>query len=1635
MTLETGMEPLQQATNMRSTPFLLSLCAYTLAFSFPLFSMPKELKTIAGKTACKTIHEGHMQIQASDRSILHWEEFSIGQKEYVEFLQPSRKSAVLNRVTGKDATQILGQLSSNGRVFLINPNGIVISQDAMIRAGDFIASTLDVLDQDFLLSKELLFKGDSIHGILNYGTIESSDGHILLIARSVDNQGHLLASKGSVSLAAGQEVFLKFEEIPILNIRPSVDGQGILTHAGKIEALIADLQAEGNAHRKGINLTGSVTALNPIEENGRLYLRANTVYLSKEATLNAPESSVHLQADLGLFYQEGAVLADHLSISCAEGPFYQNGSLQGKKVTISAYKFANQGRILADELLIDVKGPYIETVQGKLISNQITIRSEERIFSSGTMKSLGGKISLFAPELVLVSATIDASSPKNGGEIFIGGGAHGEELDASNARVTQIKGDTKLIASATEKGDGGKIVVWSEDVTVCYGLIRAEGGKEGGNGGWIEVSSRDQLYYAADTLATAFKGTVGELFLDPKNITIDAVSGIYPQYQFIDPNSGLGSFFGSRTFPLSTGNVVITKPGDDFAAVGAGAAYLYNGRTAALISTITGSGVNDAVGSSATELTGNGNYVIISPFWSNQGVTTAGAVTWGSGTTGVSGVVSSTNSLVGASAFDTIGIFGVTPLPNGNYVVPSPFWSDGVNASVGAVTWGNGSTGIAGVINSANSLVGSQASDQVGLGGLTILSNDHYVVKSPQWANAGAALSGAVTWCNGSGGTVGVVSSSNSLVGSSAGDLVGVDGVEPLTNGHYVVVSSVWDHGGVTNAGAVTWCDGLGGTVGAVGISNSLVGSFVNDSVGNSGVTVLTNGNYVVSSPNYSGNRGAATWGNGNGGLVGTINPFNSLLGTTVGDSIALSGTIALTNGNYVVPSPLWNNGGTADAGAVTWCDGSAGRIGFVSPINSLVGTTNSDLVGFGGVTALNNGNYVVSSYLWRNGVVLSAGAATWGDGSVGTLGSVSAANSIVGSQSGDRVGIGGVTPLTNGNYVVSSYFWSNAGDANAGAATWGDGSLGTAGVVSAANSLVGTTLNDSIGDGGIFALNNGHYVVVSSSWDNGAVADAGAVTWGDGTSGIIGAVSNANSLVGTSASDEVGSFGIISLTNNNYVVISPNWDDGGTADVGAVTWCNGSGGTTGAVTALNSLVGSTANDAVGNADVTPLSDGNYLVNSSSWDGSSGAVTWSDGTTGSVGIVTIQNSITGQVPSAGLFASVEDTVNGTFLARFLTEGSGRVRVGLLNPNQIAFDVAQSQTMTIAPSFLTNTLDAGTSVSMEANNDIIISTSILASPGAGALSLKAGRNVLINANVTTGNAPFNVTANAPLSSGVVDSERDAGSAILSIANGVTIDTGNADLTLTLADGAGKTNSASGDLTVGDNVVLQCTGSGGMTLTAQQNNIILNNNAQLQTVNGDLFLVAGLSIIAGTNPVTLQTTGSGRLVLISDNLFSQAPFFGTGSVNLPQAILATGGGELLIYTSQRTLNSIPLDINGVAYVPGPEPVFPPNGQTADSVTEKWGVYYPNSSGIPFTIFYKSPVSVPFISWNAVITALQTTIQQLEQKWFKDLFFTWDPYALNTPSLVTQCYRKRKPCKLLTRMIDQEIQDESQKPHQRK
>ncbi len=573
----------------------------------------------------------------------------------------------------------------------------------------------------------------------------------------------------------------------------------------------------------------------------------------------------------------------------------------------------------------------------------------------------------------------------------------------------------------------------------------------------------------------------------------------------------------------------------------------------------------------------------------------------------------------------------VTVLSNGHFVVCNPLWENEAGARVGAAAWVDANTGLSGPISPANALVGSQNFDYVCNRGVTALSNGNYLVRSRDWRNGNIQRAGAITWGSGVGGKTGMVSPANSLVG--AHDLASIgDRVTALRNGNFVVESMTED--GVP---LITWADGTKAAAGTPSTANSFYGTPFGSL---SRVLELSDGNFVVSFPNWNDGVGAVTWMDGGAGLVGPLSALTSIVGRSPGDNVGSGGVTALKDGKYVISSPRWDADRLSNVGAVTLVRSPSERVGVVAPSNSLIGTSESDQIGeissaSGGITALTNGNFVVASPAWGADYREDVGAVTWVSATSGLTGQISISNSLLGVLPGDAVGNAGITALANGNYVVGSIRWKNASGLVVGAATWRSGYGPTSGTITGQNSVTGSKLADAVGRA-VIALRNGNYVLVSPFWDRGSIQDAGAITWLNGAHSSAGIVSTSNSLVGGQPNAGTGMWAT-PLSSGDYVVSSNRWSSTGNEYLGAVTWGSGIASTTGQISSANSLTGVLHTDSISSGGVTAFSSNQYAVSSPSWSNGplsdAGAVTFASGPV--VGHVNESNSVVGTVEHAG----------------------------------------------------------------------------------------------------------------------------------------------------------------------------------------------------------------------------------------------------------------------------------------------------------------------------------------------------------------------------------------------------------------
>ncbi|TBW38284.1 filamentous hemagglutinin N-terminal domain-containing protein [Siculibacillus lacustris] len=433
--------------------------------------LPTGGQVVAGTASISSSGNALTVRQGSDRAIVNWNGFSIGQGNTVDFIQPGASSAILNRVTGSTTSTIAGSLTANGQVYLINPNGIAITSTGTVKVGGgFVASTLDIANTDFLKGK-YDFAGDGASaGVGNAGVITvGRGGYAALIGGTVRNDGLIAVPLGKIGLGSGEQATL------------DLSGDGFLQVA---------VPTKAGAEGKGalIEVGGKISA-----EGGTAVMRAAT---ARDAARHAINLSGVVEAN-AVSGHDGAIVI---------------GGGDGGKVTLS-------GKVSAT------------STSGK-----------------------GGKITVTGKSVALKGATVDASGTRGGGTVEIGGDQQGSGT-TQRADTVSVDASSVIRADATQAGNGGRVVVWSDQLTSFDGLITARGAGTG-KGGDAEVSGKAVLAYTGFTDLSG-PGGFGTLLLDPYNVTISTGSASNSSGTTATGNDSVINV-GTLTAALSGANVTVT---------------------------------------------------------------------------------------------------------------------------------------------------------------------------------------------------------------------------------------------------------------------------------------------------------------------------------------------------------------------------------------------------------------------------------------------------------------------------------------------------------------------------------------------------------------------------------------------------------------------------------------------------------------------------------------------------------------------------------------------------------------------------------------------------------------------------------------------------------------------------------------------------------------------------------------------------------------------------------------------------------------------------------------------------------------------------------------------------------------------
>jgi filamentous hemagglutinin family protein len=412
--------------------FAVAWC-YILLVTTKLIALPVPVSNEAKNTFYQDNNaKNSLIIRAPDKSILHYSSFNLSKEDFVEFIQPTSSSVVLNRVVGKDPSSIFGKIVSNGQVYLVNTNGIYFGPSSSVNVGALVASTLDIKDHDFI-NGNYTFSSDSNYcSIINEGFISSDSGSIALLSSNIKNDGVIYAKTGNVVLATGEKITLDFYgdgliSFAIENISTKIPTKGILAISQNTAMSFVD---------ELINTDENNVANKIIKQNGIIYLGASSSIEGEKIDICSHENSnTEINGNIKASNNDkgGDVFINSENIYLKDTNISVSGETEGGTITIgksSSYK---------------AKNTYIAEAA----------HIEADAINNGN----GGKISLWSEE----KTTID-------GDIYARGGAtkgNGGIIDTSSRQNLVINSNN--IDTSASNGSTGRWLIDPTEIVLISG--------------------------------------------------------------------------------------------------------------------------------------------------------------------------------------------------------------------------------------------------------------------------------------------------------------------------------------------------------------------------------------------------------------------------------------------------------------------------------------------------------------------------------------------------------------------------------------------------------------------------------------------------------------------------------------------------------------------------------------------------------------------------------------------------------------------------------------------------------------------------------------------------------------------------------------------------------------------------------------------------------------------------------------------------------------------------------------------------------------------------------------------------------------------------------------------------------------
>lgn len=1433
---------------------------FSEASIFRLEANPTGEQVVAGQAEVERLGSTLTIHQATDRAIIHWQDFSIQQGELTKFLQPSSSSATLNRVVGGNLSQIYGTLEANGTIVLVNPSGITVGPSGVIDVGTFMGSTLDVSNDQFLQGTDLDFVGTSPSAITNLGRIEASED-VFLFAQQVDNRG-LIRAGTEASLAAGQHIHLRQAGDDRISVRVGTTDEvsaDRLRNSGEVQAAMVTMKATGSAYSAAVNNTGVIRATGAAKVNGRVLLTGNGGNILSSGTIAAKNA---------------------------------NGS-----------------------------GGEIKLQAGSNATRTATVVNSGTLEATGTT---GGRVEVTGDRVALTgNALVDVSGASGGGTALIGGDWQGGNPEVQNAQRAFVGSDAVIKADAVESGNGGTVVVWADGDTRFQGALSARGGAAGGNGGRAEVSGKETLIFEGRSDLSAPAGSWGSLLLDPRNITINNTgTATLADVDAFSDTPGADVAINAATINAALANVMLQANNDivfqnnvNIAAAGVGltaragrSVTIANGVSVTLNAGNFWVTINDQDADSTHRF---GGVAVFGMAAGSSIVTNGGHFTQTVGTFGSSqvGVVSLNNATInaGGGSIDMSGFRADSALAAVNIAGNSVVTTTGPGTI--SISGTQLSTGIANTV-ALQILGGSLIEAQNGLISLTGTGTANSVGDN----NRGVAiLSGATVRTTGSGGIT--ITGSRGSGNNSNRDVV-ISGLGTTIESSATGTGAILIQSGAP-VGTVAANSNVGIDVGSQAVIRSL------NATGGSNITINGTGSGVGLGQGVSiGGASQVTTVSGNIAITGTGS--STATGTTNTGVVINGSVVETSGAGAITINGTGGTGTSGNEGVRIVNAGAAVRSTATGTgAISITGTALASTTGFqnAGVAIINSAEVLSLNSTGGSTITISGQAGGGTSNNVGVV--VSGSNASVRSASGSVsiTGTGAGTGLNNLGVLIGSTALVQVADANL--AINGTGSsdgtdVGNAGVRMSGAGVIETTGTGAItitGTGGSgtsqvhgIEMRDAGTRITSTATGTGAITLNG--TGGTGTSDNSGIViqlgADIESLNPTGGSSialtglgggntganrgiSVGGSGTIITTQSGDITITGTGggtvtsNNGVTFSIASVTAANGAnitiagtGGGTGAsnggVTFNNSTV------TVENGNLTVTGTGSPTATGS---GNAGITVGAGG-----GASTLQATGTGSITLTGtggpgtpilavdIFQSDIITTSGDILISAASPTSN-VRVGGAAASVVTGSGNMTfQARTVLDASLTDGALATTSGTILFAGAAAGDT-IGVNGGAGTTSVLSSKinlgtsGILHLGSATAGNITFGTTA-ANVAGGT--------SVILQTAGAVVSGTAVNDLTFGGGSGTGTLVllSANGVGTAGNRFVVQ---SGGLTMGATvTGGVFLTSNGGLtigdtSSVGGPATtsIAGGASIRAGspiTFAVNTSTTGGATYTSVDD-----------------------------------------------------------------------------------------------------------------------------------------------------------------------